>query len=67
MGRYHTESWGEALDRVPALSQFVGVELDGDGLSRACDLVDTLPGFELLQVLPRHAKPCFFLYRRVTP
>lgn len=64
--RYVTETWDEACARVPAL---LGVRLrvDGPNIAGLCNLADSLPGYELLQILPLGPYRFDFLFRRVDP
>lgn len=66
--RYHSESWDEALARVPALAEFAFVALNDPAMAKACELIDTMPNFELVQVLPgSRTVPSRFLFREVLP
>ena len=61
--RFVSETWAEALARVPALGFFHG-KLVADHVAEVCHLLDCKPGYELLQLLLVPASPAVFLYRR---
>lgn len=67
MTTYTSETWQDAVNRVPALAEFNGVRVDGEDLARVCTMVDTLPGVELLQIFYQERRPCVFLFRELKP
>ena len=64
--RFVSETWAEALARVPALGFFHG-KLVADHVAEVCHLLDCKPGYELLQVLFAPTSSAVFLYRRRDP
>lgn len=64
MTRYKTETFAEALERVPALVEFKG-ENHGEALGRIFELVDTMPGYSLVQMVHMAWKnPVTFVFRK---
>lgn len=64
--RFVSETWAEALARVPALGFFYNKPV-ADHVAEVCHLLDCKPGYELLQVLFVPTSPAVFLYRRRNP
>lgn len=65
MTRYKTETFAEALERVPALAELRG-ENTGEAMGRVFELVDTLPGYSLVQMIHMAwREPVTFVFRRV--
>ena len=64
--RFVSETWAEALARVPALGFFYDKPV-ADHVAEVCHLLDCKPGYELLQVLFVPTSPAVFLYRRRDP
>jgi hypothetical protein len=61
--RFVSETWAEALARVPALGFFHG-KLVADHVAEVCHLLDCKPGYELHQLLHLPGGPDVILYRR---
>ena len=64
--RFVSETWAEALARVPALGFFYNKPV-ADHVAEVCHLLDCKPGYELLQLLLVPTSPAVFLYRRRDP
>lgn len=65
--RYISETWADALARVPALSQMDGKAADHHMLEQACTLVDTRPGLSLMQIVMMPLRPAVFIFRVEQP
>lgn len=64
--RFASETWVEAMARVPALGFFYNKPI-ADHITEVCHLLDCKPGYELLQVLFVPTSSAVFLYRRRDP
>ena len=65
--RHITETWSEACARCPVLPRLSRLS----HMAVVCTAVDTLPGYDLMQVFPpnNHGRMDIpsFLYRRIDP
>lgn len=61
--RFVSETWAEALARVPALGFFYNKPV-ADHVAEVCHLLDCKPGYDLWQLLHLPGCPDVILYRR---
>lgn len=64
--RYVQETFAEAIIRVPALEPFSNRQTC-EVAAEAFDLVDSLPGYMLVQAVTASYEPPVFVFRRIDP
>ena len=63
---YVSETWAESKARVPAIEAFDHLPV-GSSIAEVCCLLDCMPGYQLLQVLPVQPGVVVNLFRRRDP
>lgn len=64
--RFVSETWPDAVARMPALAEF-GDKSVADHFADVCCLLDCKPGYDFWQVLHQPSGPALILYRRLHP